>query len=149
MQMKRRQMLGGLMAFTALMAFPKVLWAAWPEKAFKAKALNDSLAALFDGKQPTVSDKVNLKIPDIAENGAVVPVTVSTDMPDVESISVLVANNPNPLAASFELAEGTVADISTRIKMGQSSDVIGVVKAKTGLFMTSKEVKVTIGGCGG
>ena len=149
MYMRRRQLLKGLAAFTALAAFPRMLLAAWPEKAFKAKALDESIAALLGGIEPVASDKVNLKIPDIAENGAVVPVTVSTDMPDVESISVLVANNPNPLAASFELSPGTIAEISTRIKMGQSSDVIGIVNTKTGAFMARKEVKVTIGGCGG
>lgn len=149
MLMKRRNFLRGLAAFAALATFPRMLLAAWPEKAFKAKTLDESLAALFGGTPPVASDQVNLKIPDIAENGAVVPVTVSTDMPDVESISVLVANNPNPLAASFELSPGTNAEVSTRIKMGQSSDVIGVVKTKSGAFMTRKEVKVTIGGCGG
>ena len=146
MDMKRRQILQGLAAFAALAGFPGALLAAWPEKAFKAKALDEALAALFDGSSPEASDKVKLKIPDIAENGAVVPVTVSTEMPDVESISVLVANNPNPLAASFELSPGTMAKVSTRIKMGQSSDVIGIVKTKTGAYMARKEVKVTIGG---
>lgn len=149
MQMKRRHLLRGLAAIAALATFPRALLAAWPEKAFKAKGVEDSFAALFGGTSPTLSDKVNLKIPDIAENGAVVPVTVSTDLPDVESISVFVANNPNPLAASFELSPGTIPEVSVRIKMGQSSDVIGVIKAKSGVYMTRKEVKVTIGGCGG
>ena len=149
MHMNRRRVLQGLLALTTLFAFPRVLLAAWPEKAFKATKIDDALAGLFDGASATPSDKVKLKIPDIAENGAVVPVTVSTDMPDVESMCVLVANNPNPLAASFELSEGTAAKVSTRIKMGQSSDVVGVIKTSSGLFTTSKEVKVTIGGCGG
>lgn len=149
MQIRRRIFLQGLMAMTALLAVPRALLAAWPEKAFKAKNVDDALAGLFEGAKPVSSDQVNLKIPDIAENGAVVPVTVSTDLPDVESISVLVASNPNPLAASFELGPGVDADVSTRIKMGQSSDVIGVVKTSGGTFMTRKEVKVTIGGCGG
>lgn len=149
MQIRRRLLLQGLMAMTALLAMPRALLAAWPEKAFKAKNIDDALAGLFDGATPVESDQVNLKIPDIAENGAVVPVTVSTDMPEVESISVLVAGNPNPLAASFELGDAVNANVSTRIKMGQSSDVIGVVKTSKGTFMTRKEVKVTIGGCGG
>ena len=149
MQIRRRLLLQGLIAMTALLAMPRALLAAWPEKAFKAKNVDDALAGLFDGATPVESDQVTLKIPDIAENGAVVPVTVSTDMPGVESISVLVASNPNPLAASFELGNGVHAEVSTRIKMGQSSDVIGVVKTSKGTFMTRKEVKVTIGGCGG
>lgn len=149
MHIRRRQLLRGLAAFAALAAIPRALLAAWPEKAFKAKGVDESFAALFGEVAPAASEEVNLKIPDIAENGAVVPVTVSTDLADVESVSIFVANNPNPLAASFELGAGTTAEVSTRIKMGQSSDVIGVVKTRTGAFMTRKEVKVTIGGCGG
>jgi len=90
-----------------------------------------------------------MKIPDIAENGAVVPVTVSTDLADVESISVVVDNNPTPLAASFDLNPKMVPVVSVRIKMGQSSNVRAIVKAGGNLYSTSKEVKVTIGGCGG
>ncbi len=125
----------GLAAFTALATFPRVLAGRMAGKGLQGQRLSTiPWPRLFGGTTPIASDKVNLKIPDIAENGAVVPVTVSTDMPDVESISVLVANNPNPLAASFELSPGTLAEVSTRIKMGQSSDVIGVVKTKSGVF---------------
>jgi sulfur-oxidizing protein SoxY len=95
------------------------------------------------------SDKITLGVPTIAENGAVVPVEVSTTLENVESISIVVAGNPRPLAASFELSGSVMPEISSRIKMGQTSDVMAVVKTDTGLFSTSKEVKVTIGGCGG
>jgi len=90
-----------------------------------------------------------MKIPDIAENGAVVPVTVSTELENVESISIVVDNNPTPLAASFDMSPSMLATVSVRIKMGQSSDVRAIVKADGKLYSTTKEVKVTIGGCGG
>jgi sulfur-oxidizing protein SoxY len=88
-------------------------------------------------------------VPEIAENGAVVPVTISTTLENVESISIVVRNNPRPLAASFEIPAGTLPDVSSRIKMGETSDVIAVVRTNTGIYSTSKQVKVTIGGCGG
>ncbi|MBT8141001.1 MAG: thiosulfate oxidation carrier protein SoxY, partial [Gammaproteobacteria bacterium] len=94
-------------------------------------------------------DKISLKVPEIAENGAVVPVSVKTKLDNVSSISILVDENPTPLSATFELTPAVDADISARIKMGQSSNVRAVVKAGDKVYFTSKEVKVTIGGCGG
>lgn len=87
--------------------------------------------------------------PTIAENGRVVPVEVSTSLDNVQSISVVVEKNPRPLAAHFELTPGVVPELQSRIKMGQSSNVMVVVKTDSGLYSTTKEVKVTIGGCGG
>jgi sulfur-oxidizing protein SoxY len=78
-----------------------------------------------------------------------VPVEISTSLENVQSISIVVAENPRPLAAHFELTPGVVPELESRIKMGQSSDVMAVVKTDTGLYSTTKEVKVTIGGCGG
>ena len=95
------------------------------------------------------SDAVNLRTPDIAENGAVVPVTVSTDLADAQSISLIVDANPNPLSASFELTPDAVAEVSFRVKMGKSSTVRALVKTSDRVYMASREVKVTIGGCGG
>jgi sulfur-oxidizing protein SoxY len=97
----------------------------------------------------TESDKVKLKAPDIAENGAVVPVTVTSGIDGTSSIGIIVANNPTPLTATFNLGPTTEGYISTRIKMGKTSDVIAVVKAGGKLYSAKKEVKVTIGGCGG
>ncbi len=148
MKIDRRSMLRSLLAVAATLAFPKILFAARADKAFEATTSDEAIAELL-GAVPTASDKVHMKIPDIAENGAVVPVTVSTDLEDVESISVVVDNNPTPLAASFDMSPKTVAVISVRIKMGQSSIVRAIVKAGGNLYSTSKEVKVTIGGCGG
>jgi sulfur-oxidizing protein SoxY len=138
-----------LVALASGLLTPQQVWAAWPKQAFEADNLDAALKALFEGAAAEESDAITLKAPDIAENGAVVPVSVQTELPNVESISILVENNPSPLAASFELTPEALADVSTRIKMGKTSSVIAMVKADGKLFMTKKEVKVTIGGCGG
>jgi len=138
------------LALLALASLPRTLLAAaWPENVFASKVAGEALRAMFGTDATTPSDQVTLKVPEIAENGAVVPVTVSTTLENVESISIVVEKNPRPMAASFEIPEGTLPDISSRIKMGQTSNVMAVVKTPDGLFSTSREVKVTIGGCGG
>ena len=134
--------LGGLLT-------PQNVWAAWPENAFHADTLDDAMKSLFEGASAEPSDAIMLKAPDIAENGAVVPVTVATTLPNVESISIFAENNPSPLVASFKLTPAAEAEVSTRMKMAQTSNVIAVVKADGKLYSTKKEVKVTIGGCGG
>lgn len=148
MKIDRRSVLHSLLAVAATLVLPRILFAARDEKAFAATTADEAIAELL-GATPTDSDRVQMKIPDIAENGAVVPVTIKTDLADVESISVVVDNNPTPLAASFDMSSNTVAVISVRIKMGQSSKVRAIVKAGGDLYSTTKEVKVTIGGCGG
>ncbi len=148
MTINRRSLMKAMLAMAAVVTLPAKLWAARPDGAFKATSPDDVMNEMFGG-MPEPSDAVSMKIPDIAENGAVVPVTVSTELTDVESISVVVDNNPTPLAASFEMSARTPASVSVRIKMGQSSNVQAVVKAGGKLYSTSKEVKVTIGGCGG
>jgi len=122
--------------------------AAYPENAFKEKDLAKALQDLF-GTADTTEGDVKIKAPDIAENGAVVPITVSTPMSGVESITILVKENPSPLVAHFELGPRTDGYVSTRIKMGKTSPVTAVVKANGKLYSASKTVKVTIGGCGG
>jgi sulfur-oxidizing protein SoxY len=150
MNQERRLLLKGSAALMALAAWPRALLAAaWPDKAFAATEAGAAMSALLGTDQATPSDRIAMKVPEIAENGAVVPVTVSTTLENVESISIVVPKNPRPLAATFEIMPGTLPDVSSRIKMGETSDVIAVVKTDTGLFRASKEVKVTIGGCGG
>ena len=144
----RRRLLKGMLAIAALALAPLQLLAR-NAPAFKATSSADTLKALFGDKTVTESDQVKLKVPDIAENGAVVPVTVKTKMAGVKSINIIVVENPNPLSASFNLTPRMVADISTRIKMGKSSDVLAAVETADGIFVASKNVKVTIGGCGG
>lgn len=148
MKFHRRLLLESALAIGVSIALPRILFAARPDKAFAATEAENVIAQLF-GETPVASGRVSMKIPDIAENGAVVPVTISTDLEDVESISIVVVNNPTPLAASFELGPRSVPKISVRIKMGQSSVVRVVVKAGGNLYSVEKEVKVTIGGCGG
>lgn len=149
MMMDRRHLIQSMAAVAALASLPRTLLAAIrPDAAFEATSADAAIAGLF-GDTPQPSDAVKMKIPDIAENGAVVPVTISTDLQDVESISVVVDNNPTPLSASFDLGPKMAPSVSVRIKMGQSSNVRAIVKTSSGLFSTSKEVKVTIGGCGG
>jgi sulfur-oxidizing protein SoxY len=120
----------------------------YPEEAFKQKSDADAIKSLY-GKTAEASDKIKLDAPEIAENGSVVPIAVSTTLADVTSISFLVAENPNALVASYRLPAGTVPAIANRIKMARTSNVIVVVEAGGKLYSTTKEVKVTVGGCGG
>ena len=120
----------------------------YPEDAFKQKSDADAIKALY-GKTAEPSDKVKLDAPEIAENGAVVPITVSSSLADVTSISILVAENPNALAASYRIPAGTLPSVANRLKMAKTTNVIAVVEAGGKLYKTSKEVKVTVGGCGG
>jgi len=107
------------------------------------------MKAAFGSSDSSESSDITLKAPDIAENGAVVPITITTSLDDLESISIISAKNSSPLIASHQLGDGAKGYVSTRIKMGKSSDVIAVVKAGGKLYTSKKEVKVTIGGCGG
>ncbi len=149
----RRTLLKGSIALGTLSAAgllsPRLLLADWPEAAFTAKEMEKALQDLVGTAQPTASDKIKIKAPDIAENGAVVPITVESDLEEIESISILASGNATPLVASFQLGEGAIGFVSTRIKMGKTADVIAVVKTAEGVYSTSKNVKVTIGGCGG
>jgi sulfur-oxidizing protein SoxY len=120
----------------------------YPEDAFKQKGDADAIKALY-GKTAETSDKVKLDAPEIAENGAVVPITVSSTLADVTSISVLVAENPNALAASYRIPAGTLPSVASRLKMAKTTNVIAIVEAGGKLYSTAKEVKVTVGGCGG
>ncbi|MDX2418046.1 MAG: thiosulfate oxidation carrier protein SoxY [Xanthomonadales bacterium] len=148
MRLQRRVLIRSLFTAAAVLAVPRWLLAARPDAAFDADNSETVVKDLFDGSIAE-SDQITLKVPDIAENGAVVPVTVSTTLADVESISVMVDNNPTPLVALFELSPQSIPDVSIRIKMGESSVVRTVVKAGGKFYSASKEVKVTIGGCGG
>lgn len=154
--MNRRVFLKGTLASSAVavavgagLLNPRQVLAAWPKSAFEAQNLQDALKNVVGSDVTEFSDAIQIKAPEIAENGAVVPVTVSTTLPQVESISILVDGNPLPLAASFALAANTKSAVSTRIKMGKTANVIAAVKANGKLYSARKEVKVTIGGCGG
>lgn len=144
----------GLALGTGLIAIPTRSFAAapatedWPAEAYEAGEVDKTIQTLY-GRQAEASDKITLNTPTIAQNGAVVPVTVEADLPNVTSIALLVAANPNSMAAEFEIPEGTLPYVSNRLKMAETTDVVAVVESDGKLYKTSKNVKVTVGGCGG
>jgi len=153
MKMNRRRFLAsffkGAACIAAVTSLPRLAFAGWNEKAFKAETLEGALSSKYPGLEIVDSSAVKLKAPAIAENGAVVPVSVKTDLPDVKTISLFVEKNPSPLAATFHLTPVNVADVSIRIRMGETSNLIAVVESGGKLHRVQQEVKVTIGGCGG
>ena len=126
----------------------QLLAAEWNKAAFDAKALADALKNI--GATSVIdSDQIQLKAPEIAENGAIVPVEITSRIPGTQTIYIIADKNPQPLVAIFDIASGMEPFISTRIKMGESSKVRILVKAGGKFYVTTQEVKVTIGGCGG
>ena len=158
MDMQRRQALksGGGMTLLALLAAAGWLKPgdaaaaeAWNKAAFETHSLDDTMRALGGGAPAQSKDITFFSTPDIAENGAVVPIGITSNVAKTESIAILVEKNPNMLAAVFDIPAGTDSSLSTRIKMGQTSNVYALVKADGKYYVASKEIKVTIGGCGG
>ena len=146
---------GGGLSLLALVAAAgwlkpgEALAADWNKAAFETKTMDEAYKAL-GGTTPAQSKDITFfQTPDIAENGAVVPVGVTSTIPKTESIAILIEKNPNLLAASFDIPAGTDPTISTRVKMGQSSNIVALVKADGKYYVATKEVKVTLGGCGG
>lgn len=152
MKHTRRKFLTGLTKSVGLMValinLPRVVWASWNSEAFTATSLGEAISARYGSLSVEDSDAITLKAPAIAENGAVVPISVKTDL-NASSISVFVENNPSPLACSFNIQSRMAADVSVRIRMGQTSNLLVLVEADGKLYRTTQEVKVTIGGCGG
>ena len=154
MNIKRRQSIkaGGSLALVAAAisagVIPASAFANWNKAAFEAKNMADVLKAM-GGATAEKSADIIITAPDIAENGAVVPVAVASKIANTQSISILVEKNPSSLAAEFEILAGTEANVGTRVKMGQSSNIHAVVKAGGKYYVATKEVKVTLGGCGG
>lgn len=123
-------------------------WAApWNKTGFESKVVADIQKSL-GAASLTESKDITITAPDIAENGAIVPVAVTSKIPNTESISIIAEKNPFPLAASFDITAGGEGYVSTRIKMGQTSNVRAIVKAGGQFYTAVKEVKVTVGGCG-
>lgn len=145
--LKQSAVVAGLLCTTGL--FPHYANAAFNKNAFDAKNVADALKALGVGA-PVESTSVSLQAPDIAENGAVVPIGATTALPGVKQILFLVEKNPTVLIAVFNLSDSVEAAILTRTKMAQSSDVYAVAVMNDGkVLFAKKEVKVTLGGCGG
>jgi len=127
---------------------PTQAMAAWNKSAFEAKNVGDAMKGI-GATSPADSKDITIKAPDIAENGAVVPVEVTSGIAGITSIAILAEKNAQPLVGTFDLSGGAQGFISTRIKMGQTSLVRAVVNAGGKTYTAAKEVKVTIGGCGG
>ena len=121
----------------------------WNKAAFDTHSLPDTMRALGGGEPARSGDIVFFQTPDIAENGAVVPVGITSNIPRTDAIAILVEKNPNMLAAVFDLPAGTEPTVSTRVKMAQTSNVYVLVKADGRYYVAAKEIKVTLGGCGG
>lgn len=136
----------GLAAAAGLL--PAAAQAAWNKAAFDGKAMADVVKAL-GGAAPAESKDVQIVAPEIAENGNVVRVGAVSSMAGTTQLAILVEKNPNVLAAVFDLPEGTDANVATNIKMGQSSNIYALAKVGDKYFYAVKEVKVTLGGCGG
>jgi len=151
MNTSRRTAIQSTGAFASLIALGLVTQsqaqAAVDQASFQVKTLDDALKAI--GGTPAKSEQVSVVSPDIAENGAVVPVGVTSQLANTTEIYLIVEKNPTPLSCAFFIPAGTAADVQTRLKMGQSTNVVAVVKADGKLFSATKETKVTLGGCGG
>lgn len=144
--LKQSLAVAGLLGATGL--FPQYAMA-WTKTAFDAKTIADAVKA-YGASAPVESKDVSLTAPDIAENGAVVPLAAASTLPGVKAILLLVEKNPNALSAKFDVTDAVEPSFATRVKMGQTSDVYAVAITADGkAHYAKKEVKVTLGGCGG
>jgi sulfur-oxidizing protein SoxY len=130
------------------MLVPTRVLAAWSSAAFESKDMNTAIKELT-GTTETVAGNVKVKAPDIAENGSVVPITVESDLESIESISIFAKANVYPLAVNYDMTDAMSGYVSTRIKMGKTSEVVAIIKAGGKVYSAKKSVKVTLGGCGG
>lgn len=152
MNRRRRTLLtaaagGSALAAAGLLSPASAHAASWNKSAFESKAAADAIKN-FGASNMIESKDIAITAPDIAENGAVVPVAVTSKIPNTQSIAIIAEKNPFPLAASFDVANGAEPYASVRIKMGQTSHVRAIVKADGKFYTAAKEVKVTVGGCG-
>jgi sulfur-oxidizing protein SoxY len=149
MEQKRRGLLGALAGvLVAGLLKPVLALAAWNKEAFGAKSAAEALKGL-GAASPEPSKDIVIEAPEIAENGAVVPVEITSNIPGTTHIAVVIEKNPFPLAARFEFKEGALPFVKLNAKMGETSDVRVVASAGGRHYSAAKEIKVTIGGCGG
>ncbi len=127
--------------------FTRAAEAAWPEKAFHSNKLNDVLLNLFQQNKTTKTKRIKLKIPGIAQDGAVVPLTITSTLRQIDRIVIFVAQNPRPLIADFELSPNMEVFVRTRIRMADTGHVTVIARANGKLYSTQKQVSVAIGGC--
>lgn len=146
-------------SFNTRAALLAALWAAgwlpraataapWNARAFEARNL-DELVRVLGGTEAGESGDILIIAPELAENGAVVPIQVSSSIEPTEAMALLVEKNPNAVAALYDIPEGTLPDIQTRVKMAQTSSVLALVRSRGRMFYAAREIKVTLGGCGG
>jgi len=151
---RRREVLktgGGVLALAAaagILRPGESLAQEWNKAAFETKSVAETVKALGGGAS-TESKEIQITAPDIAENGAVVPVSVDSRLARTQAIAIMIEKNPNTLSATFEIPDGTDPFVTTRVKMGETSNVYALVKADGKYYHAVKEIKVTIGGCGG
>jgi sulfur-oxidizing protein SoxY len=151
---RRREVLktgGGVLALAAaagILRPGESLAQEWNKAAFETKSVAETVKALGGGAS-TESKEIQITAPDIAENGAVVPVSVDSRLARTQAIAIMIEKNPNTLSANFEIPDGTDPFVTTRVKMGETSNVYALVKADGKYYHAVKEIKVTIGGCGG
>ena len=126
----------------------RALAAGWNKDAFQAKTPGDALKGI-GAAAPAESRDIAIDVPEIAENGAVVPVEITSNVPGTRSIALVVEKNPFPLAAKFDFLDGALPFVKVNVKMGESSQIRVVAEAAGRHYTASREVKVTIGGCGG
>lgn len=124
----------------------KTAFATWPSEAFGFTEYDASLTAVTGGSE-TEEGSIKIEAPEIASNGATVPITISSDMENIKSISVLVDKNPRPYISTFFINEHLEASVSVRVKMRETSNVVAIVETDSGHFMAKQSVKVTAGGC--
>jgi sulfur-oxidizing protein SoxY len=153
---KRRILLKGSLAAGAVgvavgagLLAPRAVLAAWPEAAFTATDVKAAIKSLLGVEAGEPGGDITIKAPEIAENGAVVQVSVDSNLAGVKRMVIIAEGNQNPLIASFDLGEDALPSVTTRIKMGKTANVQALVQTADKTFTASKEVKVTIGGCGG
>ncbi|HVE49546.1 MAG TPA: thiosulfate oxidation carrier protein SoxY [Casimicrobiaceae bacterium] len=157
MNLERRKVVkagGGVTLFALLSAAgwlkpSDAVAADWNKAAFESKTMDEAYKTMANGTPAQSKDIVFFQTPDIAENGAVVPIGVTSNIGKTESIAILIEKNPNMLVAQFDIPSGTEPSLTTRVKMGQTSNVYALVKADGKYHVASKEIKVTLGGCGG
>ena len=144
----RRLFLQGAGVLAATLLTPLAALAAWNKQAFGAKSAADALKGIGAADASPSSDVI-IEAPDIAENGAVVPIEITSQVPGTRSIAVLIDKNPFPLVAKFDFMEGALPFVKVNVKMGETSDVRAIAEANGRHYSATKNIKVTIGGCGG
>lgn len=128
---------------------PELTYADWLAEDFATQSLDETLKHLFGDVNINSSERIKMKLPRIAENGAVVPIKVTSEIDNVDTVIILVEKNPVPLSAIFNLSPAVETEVSARLKMAETSQVMVILRAEGELYSAKENVKVTIGGCGG